>query len=356
LETTSARIRAEPALVPFFWTIVREVSVSVRSRQYRCAFTLIELLVVIAIIAILIGLLLPAVQKIREAANRMKCTNNLKQIVLATHNYESANGYLPPGFLGAMSTDVPYGVDTVPASIGYNCQLVGVLPHLLPYVEQDNLYRQLMAGVPADYLDSTKRYPIFSAFSSWWTNRGAKISTFLCPSDNASAQPWDAGLVPMQVSATQFSIDIFAFGDSAFGRTNYIPIAGYGDTVAGFTGAFYNRSRMTLGTITDGTSNTFFFGEYASKGAPTNGWQPVSLAWMTGGCMPTAWGMEVPPPGGSDPRWYELSSRHAGGVNFAMGDGSVRLVRYVGTSGNSWLNFVFASGATDGAVVDLTAF
>src|SRR5215212_8411542 len=114
--------------------------------QRRSGFTLIELLVVIAIIAILIGLLLPAVQKIREAANRMKCSNNLHQLALAAHNYDATNGHLPPGFLGAMPTDTPYGVDTRPATIGYNCQLVGVFPHLLPFIEQDNLYRKLMAG------------------------------------------------------------------------------------------------------------------------------------------------------------------------------------------------------------------
>jgi prepilin-type N-terminal cleavage/methylation domain-containing protein len=329
--------------------------VSAPRRRPCRAFTLIELLVVIAIIAILIGLLLPAVQKVREAANRMKCSNNLKQLGLAAHNYDGTNGYLPPGFLGAMPSDSPYGVDTEPSKINYNCQLVGVLPHLLPFVEQDNLFNQLMAGVPPDYLSRKARYPNFGAFSSWWTNRGARISTFLCPSDNASNQPFDCMLNPVQATPTQFTINIISYGDSAFGRTNYIGIAGYGITVAPYRGVFYNRSNTSIANITDGTSNTFFFGEYASKAAPFTGWSPVSLAWMSGGCMPTAWGLEMPP-GGQDPRWWELSSKHSGVVLFALGDGSVRTVRYVGTSGAGYANFIFASGADDGAVVDSTAF
>jgi len=320
----------------------------------RWAFTLIELLVVIAIIAILIGLLLPAVQKIREAANRMKCSNNLKQISLGAHNYNDTNGFLPPGFLGAMPSDTPYGVDTQPSKIGYNCQMVGVLPHLLPFVEQDNLFRLIMAGVPPDYLSPAARYADVGSYASWWDNRGAKINTFLCPSDQASGQPWDCLVNPVATSPTAFTINIVSYGDSTFGRTNYIGIAGRGITIATYKGTFYNRSKVPLGTIPDGTSNTFFFGEYASKAAPFTGWSPVSLAWMTGGCMPTAWGLETPP-AGPDTRWYELSSKHANVVMFGMGDGSVRSVRYIGNTGTGYNNYIFGSGADDGAVFDSSA-
>src|SRR6516162_8587412 len=111
-------------------------------RPSRGGFTLIELLVVIAIIAILIGLLLPAVQKVREAAARMSCSNNLHQIALAAHNYHSAYGVFPPGGLSSPKS-IGAADPSAPPGWVFSGPYTGVLAFLLPYIEQDNVYKQL---------------------------------------------------------------------------------------------------------------------------------------------------------------------------------------------------------------------
>jgi prepilin-type N-terminal cleavage/methylation domain-containing protein len=318
----------------------------------RGGFTLIELLVVIAIIAILIGLLLPAVQKVREAAARMTCQNNLKQIALSAHNYESANGVLPPGFLGAMPSDTPNGIDTDITAINFNAQLIGVLVHLLPYIEQDNVFRACMATAPGDYLSVNRRYPDFSNYPSFWDNRGAKIKPFLCPSDNADSAPWDCFFAPVPPN----SVRVVSYGDRTFGRTNYLGVSGFSGLISDvYRGPFTNRSQNKIASMPDGTSNTLMFGETTYKKAPQTSWQDISPSWMAAGAHVAGFGL-VQPTSLPDPQWWMFSSKHTGVVQFANCDGSVRGIRYVGNSGNSYNNFIYSVGLADGRVIDANAF
>jgi prepilin-type N-terminal cleavage/methylation domain-containing protein len=317
----------------------------------RKGFTLIELLVVIAIIAILIGLLLPAVQKVREAANRMSCQNNLKQIALASHNYQSTNGKFPPGFLGASPS---YGDGTTDFN---TFQHVGCLVYLLPYVEQDNVFRQMQAAVPADYFDPAKVYRIWTENATLWTLAQTRIKTFLCPSDD----PYQATLAPYQAyytwgNSTGFTVTgqrpPRADGSHAnLGRSNYAGVAGYGGRVPGNTssdtyiGVFANRTATDVGHVTgaDGTSNVLMFGE--TLGGEQTGARQRSHTWMGVGAMPTAWGL-IP-----DAQWYTFGSKHSGIVQFALGDGSVRGAKLVGSSGTAWNNYIYFTGWRDGRVI-----
>jgi prepilin-type N-terminal cleavage/methylation domain-containing protein/prepilin-type processing-associated H-X9-DG protein len=230
----------------------------------RKGFTLIELLVVIAIIAVLIGLLLPAVQKVREAAARMKCSNNLKQLGLATHNYEGVFGCLPPRI----------GSVTLGGKIGYNDATPQAL--LLPYVEQSNKYNQFNFNyktwndkLPTDALgnDLTGVEPNPPAFVNL-AARAQDVSFFLCPSDGSGTQK-GANLVD-----TSMGVE---------GRLNYYGSMGatsnQGGTSVG-AGIFVqplSASTIVKGpkmlAITDGTSNTSLFSEVMRT---THPWPSVS--------------------------------------------------------------------------------
>jgi prepilin-type N-terminal cleavage/methylation domain-containing protein len=310
-------------------------------RARRQAFTLIELLVVIAIIAILIGLLLPAIQKVREAASRTVCQNNLKQIGLAAFNYESVHKRLPPGYLG------PYpNLAAAPGTPGYSkCQCVGVLAYLLPYVEQDNVYNQMMAGLPSDYLS------LGATYNAWWTYPSAAaaaqadIPTFLCPSAVPPVSATTGNIISMHAYATPSGLDLggVVVGPKAgFGYTNYVGVAGYCGAAASwyYQGLLTNRSAVSLAQLTsaDGASNTLLFGE--ALGGETPPGLDYAYTWMGVGSLPTAWGL---PKTGTDTH-YQFGSMHTGIIQFCMGDGSVQAVR----NSAPYLVVLQASGWNDG--------
>jgi prepilin-type N-terminal cleavage/methylation domain-containing protein/prepilin-type processing-associated H-X9-DG protein len=279
-------------------------------KRRPAAFTLIELLVVIAIIAILIGLLLPAVQKVREAAARAKCSNNLKQIGLGLHNYHSAFGKFPAGW---KVTRDSAGNPT--PNTGY----WGWKVELLPYVEQQNLYTRLnplqrtLADVFKDDLDALK----------------TPLSVYMCPSDT---------MAPLNENR-RFSKMVLPAGVSppvAIAISNY-PGSGGNN---GDTGLFQADLQIKIGDITDGTSNTLAAGERKSKdGAFAAIWAGLSeasgeTAGGSGGAQgcARAYTYYRMPDGVTNTgvTWPDLaySSNHSNGANFALCDGSVRYITY----------------------------
>jgi prepilin-type N-terminal cleavage/methylation domain-containing protein/prepilin-type processing-associated H-X9-DG protein len=313
----------------------------------RRAFTLIELLVVIAIIAILIGLLLPAVQKVRETASRMKCSNNLKQLGLALHNYEGGNGKLPPLYPGR-----------APGSTTFNYKYTwSVLAQLNPYLEQTNIYNTMDLMQPM--YDASNIITVQNQFAVV-----QRVPLFHCPSDRG---------VPVSS----------AYGVVDMGSTNYVANhgsglsgGGYGSPVNG-DGIFPAVTGIKINDIHDGTSNTVAMSESilgdGAEISPTqpqpgdeqvaykylgfsgtlpndstcagtpplwNGYNRRGFMWASGEARCVSYNHYYTPNSKSfdcianDPTMTYISvgyraarSRHSGGVNALLGDGSVRFVR-----------------------------
>jgi prepilin-type N-terminal cleavage/methylation domain-containing protein/prepilin-type processing-associated H-X9-DG protein len=329
----------------------------VRGRQ-RAGFTLIELLVVIAIIAVLIALLLPAVQSAREAARRAQCVNNLKQIALAAHNYESANGTFPIGNRGAQLLYpglLPCGFAPSGTFIpmGHSCFVF-----ILPYIEDGAIYNA---------------FNIVRTYSSVSNNTGVstKVATYICPSDTPAAGDPSSDIQPAQASygasrGLQETLGLFWTANQPPD-----PTAPYANTCnqGPGDGLFSVEWTHTIASATDGLSNTFFFGEMSrflneppgsnfefnitaglwagppwtgksfwpndvrttggatcvpKLNAPADTTGAVFTACLVPVVLPTDW---ITIPACQNYGQFSFRSLHPGGANFAMADGSVKFVK-----------------------------
>ncbi len=329
----------------------------------KTGFTLVELLVVIAITGVLVGMLLPAVQQVREAARRVSCASNLRQLGLANHNYEGAYRRFPPGFASTATSDgtVPPGVLIDPltwnADPGW-----GWGAHLLPFVEGNNLYEQITPG-----------WPIWHA--SHREVIQAELPIFLCPSstgevgpitvvDEAKAPYSPDGITPLLLGRSHYvashgqesawgpeaGVDLvgLVFTDIYTSQTQSVDI--YGDVSSVADGPFYRNSRTKMADVSDGLSNTLFLGEHSTRLSdkswvgvvPGASIHPRFLSPVNGpDGSATLVLFHMGPSGGelditgfpiihpvNFPAYHvgQMFAEHPGGGNICMGDGSVHFL------------------------------
>jgi len=291
-------------------------------KSTRHAFSLVELLVVIGIIAVLTGLMIPAVQMARESARNMQCKNNLRQISLGFLNYESANGRFPPGYLGVVQDSQPHL-----GTFRREGSLAGHLLYILPYIEQSGLdsnlrqhspqpfkpHLELWSETPYADLIKTTRVPTFECPNVPYSSASSRIDAF---------EPWG--------TSTTTHFDTTPPADASF--TSYLGNGGFhgrnSATTSKMLGVFYVNSQVRFKDITDGSSNTFLVGEVRGGGDPNAGdLLPQSLHYPASSPATTRHGFwhVTNTFSGSSYMADAYGSFHAGSnVNMAFADGSIR--------------------------------
>jgi prepilin-type N-terminal cleavage/methylation domain-containing protein/prepilin-type processing-associated H-X9-DG protein len=331
----------------------------------RPGLTLVELLVVLGIIGVLVGLLLPAIQKVREAAARAGCVNNLRQIGLAAHQYEAARGQLPPGYIG------PGPAQQNDLSSWSSGPYVGVLVFLLPHLEQENLSRQLQlpttdpgvlgAGYPynqwSQYNPANPLSPSYPNAANYLA-AGTRIKSLVCPAaSNTPGREVVLGLATI-VDNKRVLTGLWAENYvgveqyQPFAVSSYLGVAGSGPDTP-WEGAYTNRSMTRTGKIADGSSHTLAFGESCGTRWPNEGdGKPFDIThnWFGSGSLHVMRGLGA----GEKASIRQFSSNHPGVVMFGFADGSVRPVKIGGTAttGSDYFLLLQLAGIADGGTLD----